>query len=518
MIEASTIPELLRARTTESPDRELLRYEGNRASYAHSEERSNRVARALAELGVGHGDRVAVMLPNGLEWPTVAFGVWKLGAIVVPVNVSYGTSDLTHVLGDSGAIVAVTDDATAAVIESVRDRCPTLRTAVNAERLLTRHNANVAEPGLRGPAPEDPATIQYTSGTTGFPKGCILSHRYWLDLGRNACHHVRLAPEDVALTAQPFYYMDPTWSLVACMLVGAPIVVLPRFSPSTFWRSVKENGVTYFYCLGTMPVYLFNQPESPQWERGHRVRIVVCSGIPPHLHADFERRWSCPWREAYGTTEVGAALMVPVEDGASVGTGAMGREVDGYEARAAGAGAGGDRVPDGKIGELQIRGGSLMTGYWNRPEATRAWNPDGWVRTGDLVFRDPTGYYHIVGRLKDMIRRGGENIAAAEVEAVLCDHPAVVAAACVPVSDDERGEEVKAFVQLLPGTSPESVPPEELLAFAKERLAPFKVPRYVHYVIEFPLTPSERIAKHQLLETDTDPRLGAFDAREGVWR
>ncbi len=525
---ASTLPDVLRAGAEARPDRELLRYEGASATYREVEEDSNRVARALAARGAREGDRIALMMPNGLEWPIAALAVAKLGAITVPVNISFGARDLAHVLRDSGARLAIGGATQLAPLSAASGDCPDLESVVGygppargGGSGLDLTQAAMAEPAQAPPSPrrvtgDEPVTIQYTSGTTGFPKGCVLSHRYWRFLAARACEYASLAGDDVVLTAQPFYYMDPTWNFVACMLSGAPLVILPRFSASRFWRSVTENGVTFFYCLGTMPVYMYKQPPRPEWERGHRVRLVLCSGIPPRLHAAFEARWGCPWREAYGTTEVGAPLMVPADDATSVGSGAMGKPIADYEARV--ARPGGEPIPDGETGELQLRGGAMMTGYWNQPDATRAWKPDGWARTGDLVFRDARGYYHIVGRLKDMIRRGGENIAAAEVEAALCEHPEVLAAACVAVPDEERGEEVKAFVQLRPAPAAAMLlPPAELLAFATKRLAPFKVPRYVEYVDELPLTPSEKIAKHALLAEKPDQRVGAYDARVGRW-
>jgi crotonobetaine/carnitine-CoA ligase len=177
----------------------------------------------------------------------------------------------------------------------------------------------------------------------------------------------------------------------------------------------------------------------------------------------------------------------------------------------------GGEIVDGGIGELQLRGPAMMSGYWRHGEATARFFQDGWARTGDLVYRDARGYFHLVGRLKDMIRRGGENIAAAEVEAVLCEHPAVRAAACVPVPDPDRGEEVKAFVQLVSGVTPDDAPPAVLVDFVRQRLAPFKVPRFIEYVESFPMTPSERIAKHRLLAARADQRAGAWDAAAGQW-
>ena len=517
---APSIGRLLRRRARDAGERELLRFEGRSLTLEQVEARSRDLAGRLAALGLGPGDRVAIMLPNGLDFPLVWLAVVRLGGVVVPCNTSYRSRDLGFVLADSGARAVVTDLDHVPGVAEVRPECPAL------ERLLLVGPADRAARGAEwltavDPAPgwQDPdltpahlATLQYTSGTTGFPKGCMLSHEYWLRLADAACRGLPLGPDDVVLVLTAWYYMDAAWNLVLCLIHAVPLVILPRFSASGFWRSVVENRVTFFYCLGTIPIVLLKQPENPGLERGHRVRAVVCSAIPPALHAEIEARFGAPWREAYSTTEIGpVCLTVPFEDGTSVGTGAMGRPTAGAEARV--VGADGRIVSRGAVGELQMRGPGMMLGYWNNPEATKAWSDGGWAHTGDLVMEDERGYFHIVGRLKEMIRRGGENIAAAEVEAVLAEHPAVRLAACVPAPDEVRGEEVKAFVQLVEGLDPAATLPGQLLAHCRRRLAPFKVPRYLTYVAELPLTPSQRVEKHRL------PRepAGCYDATIEAW-
>jgi crotonobetaine/carnitine-CoA ligase len=359
---------------------------------------------------------------------------------------------------------------------------------------------------------DDLLNLQYTSGTTGFPKACMLTHKYWLQLGQDALAYGKIRSDDVNMTAQPFYYMDPQWNLALCMMAGIPLVILPRFSASTFWQSVQENAVSFFYLIGTMPIYLLKQPENPTFEKNHRVRFVICSGIVPQLHATFESRWGMPWREFYGSTESGGDLQVPLENTDCVGTGTVGIPFPGKEAKVV---DGNDHeLPDGEVGELVVRGEPMMSGYYKNSASSKEKIRDGWLHTGDLFRKDKQGYFFLVGRLKDMMRRGGENISAAEVEGVLCEHPAVRAAAVVPVPDDLRGEEVKAFIQLQNGAT---LDPEELLAFAQKNLAPFKLPRFIEFVEKFALTPSERIAKHQLLTSKPDQRKGAYDAIIKQW-
>ncbi|RBQ19404.1 AMP-dependent synthetase [Spongiactinospora rosea] len=477
---------LLRSRAETAGDRPFLCFGDRTVTVGEVEELTNRLANVLRDRGVRRGDRVAVMLPNGIEFPVAWLAIAKLGAIMVPINTGSRSADLSHLIGDSEPVLALagTPESAAALLAAGAGQAGLLGAAAPCDlpHVFDADAAIAAAPAafeLPGIGPDDLVNLQYTSGTTGFPKGCMLTHGYWLRIAELTMRHLGVGEDDVDLTAQPFSYMDPQWNTILCLMAGIPLVIMPRFSASAFWPTVREHGVTFFYLLGTMPTYLLKQPPSPL-DFYHRVRVVLCSGIVPELHAAFEARWGVPWREAYGMTETGVDLWVPLDDAESVGSGVIGVPVEGKQVR----------LVDG---ELAVRGVPMMTGYWNDPEATARTIRDGWLHTGDLAARDDRGFYRLVGRRKDMIRRSGENIAAAEVEAVLVRHPAVRAAAVVAVPDAVRGEEVKAFVQAGQDTDP-----AELAGFVRERLAAFKVPRYVEFVEEFPLTPSARVAKHLL--------------------
>jgi crotonobetaine/carnitine-CoA ligase len=521
-----SLGQLLHEQARRFGQRTLFRFEGAQVTFAEAEEQTNRLAHVLKARGIGKGAHVAVMLPNGFEFPLAWLAIAKVGAVMVPINTQYQEQDLSYTLGDSQAQFALVGPGQAALLQRVRDRCPRLEAigvlAADGARspgLLDLRREMEAAPASypdEQVGPTDLLNLQYTSGTTGFPKGCMLTHEYWLLLAQVVVEYLEVREDDVNLTAQPFYYMDPQWNVALCLLAGIPLVILPRFSASTFWQSVNAQDVSFLYLLGTMPMYLLKQPEHPALEQSHRLRVVLCSGIVPQLHATYESRWRVPWREAYGTTESGADLFVPLADAESVGTGAMGKPVPSKEARV--VDAQGRELADGEIGELVVRGKPMMLGYYRKPDATAEKLQGGWLHSGDLVFRDARGYYHLVGRLKDMIRRSGENIAASEVEAVLCEHPQVRAAAVVPEPDDLRGEEVRAFIQLQPGETPESAPPQALIDFARSKLAPFKTPRFVTYAASFPLTPSERIAKHQLLALQREQPSPTYDALGQTWR
>ena len=506
---------LLREQAQKIGHKPLLRFADKTLSFSQVEQLSNRLAVVLAARKVQKGGKVAVVLPNGFEFPLAWLALAKLGAAMVPVNVQYQATELEYVLNHSQATLALVGRDQESALLEVRARCASLREVVvfapgaslygEMEQVHEKLDLNASQ--------HDLLNLQYTSGTTGFPKACLLTHQYWLQLGQEMLAYAQVRGDDVDLTAQPFYYMDPQWNLVLCMMAGIPLVVLPRFSASTFWRSVKDHGVTFFYLIATMPVYLLKQPQNPKVERGHHVRLVICSGIVPQLHETFERRWGAPWREAYGSTESGGDLRVSIEQNDLVGSGSVGTPFPGKECKI--VDEQGNAVPAGKVGELLVRGDPMMLGYYNDPQASAKKIRDGWLHSGDLFRQDERGYYYIVGRLKDMVRRSGENISAAEVEGTLCQHPAVQAVAVVPVADELRGEEVKAFVQLQPDAT---LTPQALLDFAKTKLAAFKLPRYVEFVDRFEMTPSERIIKRVLLEAKSDQRQGAYDAVEKQWR
>ena len=505
----ASIGRLLMGRARATPERWFLRFGDRRLTFAEVEEWSARVAGRLAGRGAGLGDRVGIMVPNGVEYVVTWLAVVRLGAVVVPINTGYQERDLGFVLRDSGARLVVTTTDHLPLLDRLWTECPDLHDCVAWDAGF-RDEVAAAAPSYPEAAvgPDTLAVLQYTSGTTGFPKGCMATHQGWLAVAERFVEAGQFVEADVAVIMTPFYYGDFGWNLVLCLTAGMELVLLPRFSASGLWRSVQDTGGTFFYCLGTMPVLLLKQPEDPALDRGHQVRWISCSGIPADQHAELERRWGVPWREWYGTTEVGFVIAMPLADGHMTGSGSIGRMLPGYEGRL--VDPAGREVPRGEVGEFICRGTVVALGYWNNPEATAQWLQDGWAHTGDLMRQDREGYYYLVGRIKDMIRRGGENIAAGEVEAVLGEHSAVRNAACVAVADPIRGEEVLAFVQPT-GADPD---PESVLDHCRQRLASFKVPRYLCFVAEFPLTPSQRVEKHKL---PRDLR-GSYDATTRSWR
>jgi crotonobetaine/carnitine-CoA ligase len=512
LTEIGTLDQLVTRAARLWPDRTAWVFDetGRRFTFADVDRESSRFAAALTDRGIGPGDRVAVMLRNQPEFPLIWLALAKIGAQLVPVNTNYQEFDGAHVLRHSGAKLAVAAPEFTDLLSRIG------LTEVLTPTALSRESAHLGaalsrESAAFTPVPETPVNIQYTSGTTGAPKGCVLPNRYWTTLAVGlATDFPAVGEDDVILTAQPFHYIDPQWNVALGLAAGATLVVLDRFHPSTFWAKVREYGVTWFYCLGLMPTLLLRQ-EPSEADRDHRVRAICASAIPHELHAELEARWGVPWYEAFGMTETGGDIrMTAADHDETVGTGCIGRPSRDREAMI--AGEDGKPVPRGETGELLLRGIGLMHGYHDDPEATAKAFRNGWFHTGDLARMDDAGRVYYVGRTKDMIRRSGENVSADEVERALLLHPAVRLAAVVAVPDELRGEEIKAYV-VCDGERPE---PAELVEFCSGKLAYFKVPRFWAFADGLPMTPSERVAKGELRKV-ADPRAGSWDAKAAAW-
>ncbi|MBM3685409.1 MAG: ATP-dependent acyl-CoA ligase [Actinobacteria bacterium] len=467
----------------------------------------DRVARHLRARGVRAGQRVGVLLHNGPEWALVWLALAQLGATAVPLGTRLRRDDAGWIVTKSRAVAIVTTPALAEGIGPLG--IPVIDVAeFHDDRDDDADDGDDVAPLPGVHDPDDIVNVQFTSGTTGHPKGCLLSHRYWLHLARSLVDGFpRLTPSDRMLTAQAMSYMDPQWNLVASLVSGASLVILDGFHPSTFWERVREHEVTYFYCLASMPVLMLTTPADAR-DREHRVRVIQCSAIPPARHAELEQRWGVPWFEVFGMTETGGDIHVTdIEHDALVGSGAIGVVKPGREARVV---ADGIDVLPGDIGELLLRGPGMMSGYDDEPEATARVFRGGWLHTGDLARRDSAGVIRLVGRLKEVVRRGGENVAAREVEDTLLSHPGVRMAAVVGVPDEIRGEEVKAYLVLTDDRDAQQAA-DELGPFCSERIARFKVPRYWEVRDDLPRTPSERVAKPELRPGRT------WDAETTTW-
>jgi carnitine-CoA ligase len=497
-----TIVALLeRAGHSKPQDPALIFEDGLVVSRGELLERSERFAGYLRE-HTEPGEMVAAMTGNCAEFMIAWMATVANGCAFVALNPDAGEHDLAHVLSDSQAVIVIGDAPSAERLQQLPVRPPSIREQLVLEGAEPQRLERFAgsEPLRFAELEIDPSAVTnvyYTSGTTGPPKGCMVDHRYWRRMVGTYLSERGLSADDRILCCLKFFYNDPSWQLLTSLQAGAALVVMRRFSVSRYWDVVHDNDVTQLFTIGSIPALLLSAAPSAR-EREHKVRFGVQVAVDASLHREMTDRWGIPWMDAYGLTETGGLIGMPPQDAERMtGTGAMGRPRLGVEVRL--IDDEGIEVPDGQPGELLAKAPDIMTGYLNRPEATaEAIDAQGWFHTGDYVRRDEQGWMYFVGRKKDIVRRAGENIAAAEVEEVLRAHPLVIDAAVVPVQDRLRGEEVLAYVY----TASEQ-PAGELGPLLAEhcaaKLARHKVPRYLIFTTEdLPRTPSMRVAKSQL--------------------
>jgi crotonobetaine/carnitine-CoA ligase len=493
---------------------------GERIAYGALQRRVHALARGMALAGIRQGDHVGVMLPNVPALPLTWLALGLMGAVMVPMNIAYTTREVAFVLDNGDVAWLVVDGECLAPLEALQPLPARLRadrvfvhggrgSGLRRWETLEADGDERFEPE-RPVALDDVANIQYTSGTTGFPKGCVLSHRYWLTISKVNARRDGMSYRHI-LCATPFFYMDPQWLLLMTFHQRATLFVARRQSPSRFMAWVREHRINF--CL--LPYLVLKQPPSPD-DRAHELVRCNVYGIPKGLHAAIEERFDLVAREAFGMTEAGTCLFMPIQATDMVGSGSCGKPGPFRQARI--VGDDGAPVQQGEVGELQVRGPAMLQRYYKNEEATAAAFDGEWFRTGDLFRQDERGYYYIVGRVKDMIRRAGENIAAREVEVVMTDLPEVMEVAVLPVPDETRGEEVKACVVLQPGLTPDDLPPQRIFEHCAARLARFKVPRYISYERELPKTPSGKIAKKSLVQDVADLTAGSYDRILEQWR
>jgi carnitine-CoA ligase len=498
-VHAETVVELLHDSCDRCPDKEAFAFEdGLAVTRRELRDLTEGFAAALAQT-VEPGERVALIMDNRAEFMVAFLAALVCRAAVVPVNPEAGATDATHVLANSGAVVAIVDEQGAALLESCRGDLPDLRETIvlaGAEPAGLPAGADrfaLADSDAEG---GDIATVTYTSGTTGLPKGSLIDHAYLMRVTDVAVRVHDYGPEDRIFYPVKWFYVDGLIALLRALQCDGTYVAVRKFSVSRFWDIVREQRVTIMSVIGAMPAWLLKAPPSPR-DREHGVRFAIQTQIPRDLHRQLDERWGFPWLENYGMLESGIVARVPVALAAELqGSGSVGPPAPEVEVRIV------DEdfadVPTGEPGEVVVRQPSMYRGYLGDAGASAALMRDGWVCTGDVGRLDDRGYLSIVGRKKDVIRRSAENISAAEVEMMLRGHERVFDAAVVGVPDSETGEEVKAFVQLVPGTTGDERQAGELHAYCMEQLARHKVPRYIEFVDDFPRTPSMRVRKELL--------------------
>lgn len=468
---------------------------GQQLSYGALHRRSNRVAANLLALGYRKGTHVAVMLNNGPASALVWFAIQKIGAVIVPVNTAYEGKELDFILNQSDAQALIIDEVFLSRLEDMKARpeCLDSPYVVRREELGALEAGGEMEtfdPGYEVAA-TDLANLQYTSGTTGFPKGCMLTQKYWLKLSQTVGVNLQGHGCERMLIWAPFFYMDGQWTLLAAMEMGGTAVVASKMSLSRFLDWVRDNQIDY--CM--MPEPIMKLVEARPEDRELPLKYIQTFGWRPSARAEAEKRFGAICRDAFGMTEVGLAMLCPEASGEKLNQNTCGVVAPGRETRV--VDEDGRECASGEPGELQIRGDAIMLGYYRRPEANQTAFDGEWFRSGDLFIKDEDGFHRIVGRLKDMIKRSGENISASEVEAAMREAPQVSEAAVIGVADDLRKEEVMVLVKRTEDVTLDAFGVAQVLAHA-QTLAAFKRPRYIGFVDEFPRTGSNKIAKSRI--------------------
>nr|WSW66282.1 long-chain fatty acid--CoA ligase [Streptomyces sp. NBC_00995] len=475
-------------------DRTAVRQGENSLTYAELDDMTARFAALLRAKGMREGDRVAVALPNVVQFPVVYYGILRAGGTVVPMNPLLRTGEMAFVLHDCGARILVTspscaDEAVPAASQTATE-CLVADPAAFTALLRSAEPMAGAAAGLRD---DTTAVILYTSGTTGAPKGAELTHHNLVSNALTVARTLlRLGSDDVLFGGLPlFHAFGQTCALNASIASGSCLSLLPRFAPSDALEALRRDQVTVFLGVPTMYSALLRNGTGPALPR---LRLAVSGGssLPVELLHAAERELGVTVLEGYGLSETSPVACFNPPDRPRK-PGSIGLPVRGVEVRLVAA-DGGVAGP-GEVGELAIRGENVMKGYWNRPEADAAASRDGWFHTGDLARVDEDGYFFVVDRKKDLVIRGGYNVYPREVEEVLYRHPDVVEAAVVGVPDPALGEEVAAAVVLRTGAPTTA---EELRDYVRQRMAAYKYPRIVTLVDALPKGATGKILKRDI--------------------
>ncbi len=492
---------------------------GRSLSYAETGHRVDGLALRLRQLGVGRGDRIAILLPNSRAAFEAYFAAAGLGAILVPLNFRLLPAELGFILADSGAVSLLADPELAAITRGMVQERHDLRHVlwVGEERVplpgLESHPWPAASTdGFRShPAtPDDVAHLYYTSGTTGHPKGVMLTHRnVWLH-ALAAVAELGLSDRDRWAHVAPMFHLADAWATFAITWVGGRHIMQPRFEPRETLALIEREGVTLTNLVPTMLNLMVKHEERERFDY-RSLRLILSGGAPiaPAVVKAIVDTFRCEYVQTYGMTETSPYLTLSLlteplralpPDEQLRYRAKTGRPFLTVELRILTDDGRPVAADDTEVGEIQVRGETVTPGYWRRPEATAAaFTPDGWLKTGDLAVVDREGYLTIVDRKKDMIITGGEKVYSTEVEAVLYHHPAVLEAAVYGTADPTWGEVVTAAIVVRPG---HQLDESELLDFCRGRLAGFKLPRRIRQLAELPRTGSGKILKRALVSAE----------------
>jgi fatty-acyl-CoA synthase len=539
-VDGLTFSEVLDKTAQTYPDQDALVFPqlGQHTSYRDFHIQVSELARALMGLGIERGEHVGIWAANCPEWVLAQFATARMGALLVNINPAYRVSELEYVLNQADITTLLLTDQVkgSSFFDILQTVCPELpgsrpgqQRAEKCPRL--RHVISIKESGRPGmwrwshllalaasvdPSrlevrakeiqPDDVVNIQYTSGTTGFPKGAMLTHRNLLLNAFYTGQRLAFTPQDRLCIPVPFYHcFGCVLGTLVCVLYGAAMVIpAETFDPLATLQAIEKERCTALYGVPTMFIAELNHPRLDDFDLGS-LRTGVMAGSPcpiEVMRAVVGKLGARDMTIAYGLTEASPIItQTEASDSLELRVGTVGKPYPGLEVRIAEPGTL-RPLPPGQPGELLVRGHGVMRGYYKKPaETAAAITPDGWLHSGDLAMETPDGYYRITGRIKDLIIRGGENIYPREIEEFLYTHPAVADVQVVGLPDVKYGEEMCAWIRLKAGTT---LTEEEVRSFCRERIAHYKIPRYVVFVTEYPTTVTGKVQKFKLREMGID--------------
>lgn len=511
-----TIPDNLAATVARFGERDALVdvAQGIRWTYADFAAEVDRLARALLATGVNKGERVGIWAPNCAQWTVVQYATATIGAILVNINPSYRTHELEFVLKQAGisAVFLAESFKTSdyvAMLEEVRGSCPGVRDSyvfgqASWDALLARSDEVTSEQVAQVQSsldPHDAINIQYTSGTTGFPKGATLSHRNILNNGFFVGELCRYTEADRVCIPVPFYHcFGMVMGNLACTTHGAAMVIpAPGFDPAATLRATADEKCTSLYGVPTMFIAEWSLPDFAAYDLSSvRTGIMAGSPCPATMMTKLIDAGITEVTIAYGMTETSpVSTQNRTDDTFEQKVGTVGRVGPHLEIKVVEP-ATGETLPRGEAGEFCTKGYSVMLGYWEQQDKTDEVLVDGWMHTGDIAVMDDDGYVQITGRIKDMVIRGGENVYPREIEEFLYTHPDILDAQVIGVPDEKYGEELCAWIRMKEGAEP--LDAAAVRAFATGKLAHYKIPRYVTIVDEFPMTVTGKVRKVEMRE------------------
>jgi len=481
------VAQLLERSARDHADRPALIAGDRQWTYRQLDEEASALAAGFAALGLATGERIGLHLPNSPEFALAYYAAQKIGLVPLSLNVTYKAEEIEYIIADAAASAVVTAGPVSPNLPG-RDRMPSVRHVIDAKDLASLSGKPVRARDLDR---ETTAAILYTSATTGRPKGVMLSHANIVSNAYATVHHLRMTHDDRGLCAVPmFHCFGQNFVMNSLVTAGGLLVVHERFVPDQFLEAVRLHRITLFYGVPTMYILFLSRAETLDFA-SIRLFFSAAATLPTDVERRWRERYGRPIVQGYGLTE--CSPFAAWNHDYHIRPGSVGTPIENVEMKV--VDPDGRELPEGELGEILISGPNVMKGYFGNPQATAEAIRDGWLRSGDIGYRDADGYYFLVDRVKDMINVSGFKVFPREVEEVLYRHEAVKEVAVVGMPDPVRGEAVKAFVVLQDG---KTATPEALRKVCSDAIASYKVPESIEFISALPKNPTGKILKKEL--------------------